>query len=816
MNYRPSGWHLPLVLALLVPVALAHAQEQRVIEEIIVTARQQAETLQDVPVTVAALGEEDLKRYNVTKLSEAASLVPNFQIFTTGSGNGSVLRLRGIGSSDISAAFDQSVAINVDDVVVNIGRFIHNAYMDMGQIEILKGPQSLYFGKSATAGVVSVTSKDPGDEFELEGMIGHETEFDQMYYEGIISGPITDTFGARLAVGMSKADERWENIFPGVENDWRGEESKNYRLTLVWEPTDLLRLRLKYAYSEYENDGPWATMEETCPEGVVQPTAIPSASAAFVVFPGFDDCKLNGNTSLNDLNPILARGLPYGGGDGVPFLEQETDFLSLRADWSFSDNFSLRAVTGWVDLDHIDLEVYDGNAGVFGGMHRNTYESLSQELTLRSTFDGPVNFMLGAYYQDVEQRFEAYQYAFNLALVPNFLNATPGGQALSAALGFDPTPGTTFGVDPATGRGSDYTKIHYLDTEVYSAFFAVYWNINERLELTAGARYTDEQKDGRIDLPYFHAGAQLFGFGGFSSVEGLEFDDDNVSPEIALNYYVNDQVSVYGSYKEGFKSGGVDNSALPTNALNPNSPTFTGFDFLYYDSEEASGFEVGMKGRFLDNTLRVNASAFTYDYDDLQVQLFNSVIIQFETFNASQLRSRGVETDWLWLTPVDGLSLRGNLAYTDTGYEKDFINASGQNLKGQDAAGSAEIAGAIGFSYDVPVGADWRIDLSADARYNDGYPWTATLNPYEQDSYWLLDAAIKLYSADDRYELSLIGRNLNDKIVALGGGARPGACANNQALVPFGCDTTVGANGQDQVTYTSFGRSITAQFRVRF
>jgi iron complex outermembrane receptor protein len=743
-------------------------------------------------------------------------MVPNFQIFTTGSGNGSVLRLRGIGSSDISAAFDQSVAINVDGVVVNVGRFIHNSYMDMGQLEILKGPQSLYFGKSATAGVVSITSNDPGDEFEVEGMVAYETEHDTQYYEAVISGPITDQLGARLALGVTKSDEMWENIFPDVANEWRGEESQNYRLTVVWEPTDVLRLRLKYAYSEYENDGPWAVMEETCPEGVVQPTAIPAASSAFVLFPGVDDCRLNANTSLNDVVPVLALGLPYGGDDGVPFLEQETDFVSLRGDWDFHENYSLRSVTGYVDLDHVDLEVYDGNAGVFAGEHRNVYKAFSQEFILTSDFDGPVNFMVGAYYQDVEQEFEAYQYAFNLALTPNVLNFDPATQPISAALGFDTTPGVPFGPDPSTGKGSDYTKIHYLDTTVWSGFVAAYWNITEHLELTAGVRYTDEEKDGHIELPYFHAAAPVFGFGGFDRVDGLEFKDDNWSPEVALNYYVTPEISLYGAYKQGFKSGGIDNSALPTNALNPNSPAFEGFDFLYYDSEEASGFEAGVKARLLDNSLRVNASAFYYTYDDLQVQLFNSVIIQFETFNASELLTRGVEAELDWATGLEGLSLRANMAITDTSYEDDFINASGENLKGSDGVGSAEFAGNVGFTYDFALGGRWRMDFSSDARYSDGYPWTATVDPFEQDSYWLLDASLRLYRNDGRYELALIGRNLTDEIYAQGGGARPGACADNQALVPFGCNPDAGANDQDQVTYTSLGRMLTAQFRVRF
>ena len=195
----------------------ALAQETGFVEEIIVTARQQEETLQDVPVTIAAMTEADLDRYNITNLVDAAKMVPNMVVAHGGSGNGSNLRLRGIGSSSISAAFDHSVAINLDGVVVNRGRFIHNSYLDMGQLEILKGPQSLYFGKSATAGVVSITTNDPGDEFEMEVSGGIEAEHEGVFGEFIVSGPLGDTLGARLAVGFTKNDQLFENY--SAEND---------------------------------------------------------------------------------------------------------------------------------------------------------------------------------------------------------------------------------------------------------------------------------------------------------------------------------------------------------------------------------------------------------------------------------------------------------------------------------------------------------------------------------------------------------------------------------------------------------------------
>ena len=786
---------------------------ERILEEVIVTARQQAEGLQDVPVTIAAMTEEDLDRYNITTLVDAAKLVPNMVISHGGSGNGSSLRLRGIGSSSISAAFDHSVAINVDGVVVNRGRFIHNSYMDMSQLEVLKGPQSLYFGKSATAGVVSIMTNDPGDEFEFQVAAGIESEYDGTSYEVIISGPLSDTFGARLAIGGNENDELFENY--SAENDpvnvavngadkYYGDEAFNARLTLVWEPTDDFRARLKYSYSEYDNDGggtAWA--EEFCPEGVHQPTGVPSAGAPFAIFQGVDDCKINGNTSKVNLNPGLRAGLPNGFDDGRPGLEQETDFMSLQMDWDVNETLSLTAITGYVDLEHWELDDYSYGAGVFGGLHNNHYESLSQEIRIASHYDGALNFQAGIYWQEIEQQFDAYQYAFNLAVMPNIF-----GPAL-ALFGGDPTAAIV-GPDPVTGNAYDYNKDHYLDTEVFSAFLALYWDINDRTELTFGARYTDEEKDGRIEIPYMHAVAAAFGFGAPPIIEGLEFDDSNVSPEVAINYHLNDDISVFASYKEGFKSGGVDNSALPTAALNP-AVNGGDFGFLIYESEEAEGFEIGMKAHLLDGSMRLNATVFSYEYSDLQVQLFDSTIIQFSTFNASALETEGFEFDVLWQTDIEGLTLRSAWAWTDTLYSEDFINATGENLKGSDGAGSADITGFVGFTYDRPFNGGWRVSVSADARFTDDYAWTATLNPLDQDSFWLWDAAISVYSDDGKHQFNLIGRNLGDEIYITGGGAIPGRCPNfNNG--PAVCNNT-GPNSLDQAATTQLGRTMTLQYR---
>ena len=500
-----------------------------------------------------------------------------------------------------------------------------------------------------------------------------------------------------------------------------------------------------------------------------------------------------------NLDPGLCAGLPWGFDDGEARLEQETDFVSLTLNWDPVENYSITAVTGYVDLKHWELDDCSYGPGVFGGLHHNHYASLSQEIRILSNYDdSPVNFQAGFYWQEIEQEFDAYQYAFNMGIMPNIFG----------------NPAFPVGPDPVTGNAYDYNKDHFLDTDVISAFFALYWDINDRTELTVGARYTDEEKEGYIEIPYIHTFAALFGFSAPSLIPGLEFEDDNLSPEIALNYYINDDISVYVAYKEGFKSGGIDNSALPTAALNP-ALNGGDFSFLVYESEEADGFEMGMKANLLDGAMRFNATAYSYEYSDLQVQLFDSTIIQFSTFNASALEARGIEFDLLWNTNIEGLTLRSAWAWTDTSFSEDFVNATGENLKGEDGAGSGDITGYVGFTLDRELSPDWRISFSADARFTDDYAWTATLNPMMQDSFWIFDAAISVYSADGKHEMSLIGRNMGDEYYAIGGGAIPGRCPNATGTVgvfSMTCNNT-GPNSLDQSAITPLGRTINLQYR---
>jgi hypothetical protein len=162
-----------------------------------------------------------------------------------------------------------------------------------------------------------------------------------------------------------------------------------------------------------------------------------------------------------------------------------------------------------------------------------------------------------------------------------------------------------------------------------------------------------------------------------------------------------------------------------------------------------------------------------------------------------------VEFDLIWNTNIEGLSLRSAWAWTSTEYSDDFVNATGENLKGEDGAGSGDITGFFGFTYDREITDGWRFALSADARYTDDYAITVTLDPFEQDSFWLVDAALSVYSANGRHEFNLVGRNITDEIYSVGAGAIPGRVPSNNT----------GANTLDQAATTQLGQTFSLQYR---
>ncbi|WP_086618813.1 TonB-dependent receptor [Erythrobacter tepidarius] len=775
---------------------IAHAQDadtaQTASEErvIIVQARRQNETLQEVPVTVTAIGGETLTRYNVDQVADITSRVPTLNVQVGGSGSGGQLSLRGVGSSNISAAFDSAVALEYDGVVVSTMRLVQAGFFDVEQIDVLRGPQSLFFGKSATAGVLSLRSANPTPEWEIGMRASYEFEEKGYLLAGYISGPISDTLGVRVAAQFNDIDE-FQKLQPGTPavNQERGLTDLIIRTTLDWQPSDRFSANLKVQYTKNENDGAIGTAEINCgANGIADPVFL--LGGALQIPAGYNCNTRDQRYFLPDAAPQLAPGVPTpsraAGRNGVPFGETELWFGRLQFDLDLSDTLKLTSVTGLLNLDAVDFDCY-AYAGVFpGGIPGgagcsdpiNKLEQYTQELRLTSDFDGPFNFMLGAFYEDRTFIFDTAQQGVNISFL---------------------------GRDPVTGFTYDWDKIHTTKTEALSFFGSAMIALTDRLELSGGVRWTDEKKVQTIAVPYVHTFLQgpAFVRPGFFSGP-INFKDDNVSPEVTLKYQATDDLNFFASYKTGFKSGGIDNSALPSNSL--SQAALTGdFSALIFQSEKAEGGEVGFKSQWAGRSFTLNATAYYYVFKDLQVQNFNAQTIQFVTSNAGELTTKGVDLEARWRTPVDGLNLSANLSWLDTEYTADFLQPGGQggpvNLRGRRGSQAPEWAGNLAVDWAIPLSNSLELFLSGNANYNDGYITDETsFNDYVQPSFWTIDTNVSIGHPDGKWKLSLIGTNITDKIFVITTGGRP-------FLSP---------TGDDFVMTQNRGRQIFAEVSFKF
>ena len=268
------------------------------LEEIVVTARKREESILNIPVAVTAISSEQLDNFQLRTLEQISASTPELTVVRGSNGSGATLSLRGIGSSYTSIGIEQSVAVNVDGVYYGQGRIINEGFFDMKQVEILKGPQALFFGKNSSSGVISFTSADPGDSFEALARGGFEFESEAPSFEGVVSGPVNDSLGLRLAVRVADMQGGFvENTAPrksfttldvgngfaatihdtgAPARDVPQEEDGVVRLTAKFTPNEDFTATLKGSASRYRvKNATWNNVLYACPgvaPGITTPT----------------------------------------------------------------------------------------------------------------------------------------------------------------------------------------------------------------------------------------------------------------------------------------------------------------------------------------------------------------------------------------------------------------------------------------------------------------------------------------------------------------------------------------------------------------
>lgn len=740
------------------------ASRQAVIEQIIVRARQREETLQEAPIVVTALAGDTIDRMALTNLDQMADYIPNLMISYGSSGTASNMFLRGIGTGSGSAGFSSAVGLLIDGVYYERGRWINQGFFDLEQIEVLKGPQALYFGKNNSAGLVVMNSRMPGDELEANIRVGNEFRSDHRLVEGGVSIPLSDTFAIRLAGRYAEQDGWITNTsrpqtgvdplgfdLPGAGAARKLPETEEFlgRVTMRWQPNADFEAILRSSYAVTEDNGNLGRETLVNCRG---PGGTPQS--VFGVPAPFEDCQKNFRRTRGQPAPELIANEPVNFRGGRYYTDYEAWTSSLTLTYDF-DQFTLVSVTGHqtFDVEQTENATYADDAQV-PFYEFTDYEAWSQEFRLMSRFDGPVNVLAGLLYS-------TYDY--------DFRNASR----------IAPLP-----ADSTTGRFFSWDKPATEDGTAWSAYAEVTWDITPEWELAAGTRYTREKKDSEIAPIFVHELLQAFLS---PQSHAAEFKDSNWSPQATLSWRPSEQLTAFVAYREGFKSGGFDLSFL----LGATTPT----EDLVFQSEEAAGFELGVKALLLDGTLSASLVGYRYEFDNLQVQLLDTETTTFNIGNAAEARTTGVEGELRWLVR-ENLALEAAAAYNRARYEEFFAACHAgqsveagcasdfdavanrfrtQDLSGTDLRFAPRWVAQAGFQWDLPVGGTgWVANFGLHGRYSDSYTTATDRVPdTEQSSYFAFDGSMGVTSPDGRWEVTLSGRNLTNQKIAGPGQGRP-------------------------------------------
>ncbi|WP_169711851.1 TonB-dependent receptor [Henriciella litoralis] len=742
----------------------------RSLETVTVTARRTEERLLDVPVAASALDAEALERYGTNDLSSIAGQVVGVELSRSASStSGGSFTIRGVGNLANDLGNEQPVAVNIDNVIFTRGRVVNVAQFDMERFEVLKGPQALFFGKNSPAGVVSVLSRSPTLNGEIEGYVKGEYQFytNTPSIEGAVSLPVSDKFAIRLAGRFSDMqDGYYKNVakprpdpFPaeagmtirGASYKWGpGTETEAARLTALWQPMSNLTATFKtLVSSETTNNGVSGAELIGCGGTLPTTYGLPDPTG---------DCKGDRVTS-NGLPPIeVTRNLYNAPDDGKSINETNIWLSSLTVDWDVGP-FTFTSVTGYYEFDNYAFDNFDYTTW---GQATNTQDvegsQLTQEFRVVSAFDGPVNFTGGVFLQDDERE---YASGTKIAALGPY---TGGGE-------FDGIYDSL--VTTAANEG-----------ETVSAFGQLRWQVTDAVEVAGGARWTHEEKKTDIGNIFRRPELAIFAPAGFRYTP--EFSDDNISPEVTISWKPQDNLTIYGAYKTGYLSGGSSNPATVSNYTSLPDPERP----FRYKSQTVEGGEIGIKGSFLNGRLVGDATAYHYDIENLQVQVFDAPTTSFFTQNAGGARNKGIEGQVQYMAN-DDLTLRLGAQYADLKFT-DYDGAqcyAGQTVLPIPAAGQGKMSGACyanaaggkqrymtglrygsapfqvitGLTYDRPVSDSWNMTATVDGYFYNATPkWLIPYSP-EGGPRQVLNASVRFSQIDGPWTLSLIGTNVTDE-----------------------------------------------------
>lgn len=656
------------------------------VEEVVVTAQKREGTVQSTPLAVSAISGEMLQQQNVVDAGDLTGRVPNLNIGQ--SGNEVIISIRGVSSAGVVPQRDPSVAFHLDGVYLPRPSGANSVFYDLERVEVLRGPQGTLWGRNATAGSLNIITRKPVNHFEAAGelLLG---DYSRMTAQGMYNFPIIDeTLAARAAFIVNRRDGYQKNVVPGQPDLGDADEAAG-RIHMLYTPGERLRM---LGTVDFYHAGGAGTGNVLIGNGPVSYLANGRAAPY----------RAETNTAGRVNNKI------WGVTGEVTYALDALDIVSLTS--YRADN---QEVTSDIDATAV------GTQTVF---YYNKNKTFSQELRLASNGDGPLKYILGAYYIKETNDDNLFQYT-NLPRTAGVVLQRPDRFA-----------------------------------ESWAVFGQADYNLTDTLTIFAGIRYSEDRKGNPVGL------TRPLG----TTINTFRPDSgswDKTTWRVGADWEITPDNMVYGSVSTGYKAGGFTS--------NRN-----------FGPETLTAYEVGSKNYFLDRRLLANLAAFYYDYKDLQVvsvQPDENGVVRALTTNAGVSTVWGIEFEGR-ARITDALSLDASVGYLDAKFDRyvgavDALYGTVHDLSGNTLPRAPRWNGNVGAAYSIPLSSG-EITARASTRYQSKVYFTefndrrivvggVSINPYgqaSQKSYTATDLSLRYSDHNDWYVEAFVD-NLEDEAV---------------------------------------------------
>ncbi len=711
------------------------------VSEVTVTARRREESAQDVPIALQVTTGETLAQTGVNTIVQLTQLVPSLQVLSPNARN-TALTVRGLGASYGLAndGLEQGVGVYIDQVYNSRPAFATTDFIDIKQVEVLRGPQGTLFGKNTTAGALNVTTQDATDSFEaaVEGSYG---SYDFRQAKATLSGPIVEGLvDARLSYVGTWRDG---NIYNPVQRlDQNAQDSQTLRAQIKITPSDRLTIRFN---GDYTGQHPECCTQLYVTTGT---TLKPAAQQypALAAGKNYRPPSFNPYDRLADVDDQIQADQWLSGVSAI--IDYDLGFASLTS-------VSAHREWDWEPRNDRDYTALDVTRQSANPSHQ---KQDSQEFRLASNGSRRIDWTVGLYYFDQNV-------------------TTHGTTEYGADASYWLLPGTN---SPAALLDG-YTVFNdsSIDTTSYAAFGQATWNVSDRLHVTPGLRYTKEKKDG-VYVQTTAGGGATTDATLISRRLGLarpqnfsaKVDDGSLSGQLAVAYDVSNDVHAYATYSRGFKSGGINMTALPLTSANLPAQ-----QAAVVKPEKVTTYEAGLKTQLFDRLLTANAAVFATDVKNFQANVVDAGpgALRGYLANVEKVTVTGAEFD-ISTRSFGGFTSYANLAWTDGEY-KSFKNGpcplervgtstAACDLSGKELPGVSKWAGSVGGEYrrDAALGRlSGQLYAGADLSFRSAYYADATDSIYTRLKAYELVNLRAGFKSDAGWEAFVAVKNALDK-----------------------------------------------------